>query len=345
MRKKITFLFVLFLLFCKDSNSDKLKELKEEGFLQALKSQNLLIEFVREHISKTVTIEISSNSKDDFHPIGSGFFINDEGYVLTCQHVVSGKKNIHVIIAESSAHYPAEIFHEDAKKDLALLKVDFGEKKPARVPHFQIPREAYPDTGTTYISFGAPHGLRDTVSSGFVSHPVRNKVADDRPNESYLQLSEPIVQGNSGGVVLDLSGRVIGMNRFTYSLLERGTFGPGFAIPSNVIYDFIRGQEKITSIKNKVQRGIVEIPFNTLYLAKKLDLPNLNGVIVSYPDDESPSKKSGILRYDYIVKVDGKTFNGYEEFYELMEKNKEKEKIKLTIIRNGKEIELEVGDK
>ncbi|MCB1157728.1 MAG: serine protease, partial [Leptospiraceae bacterium] len=277
-------------------------------------------------MERTVTIEErDSIDKEKYTVLGTGFFINNEGHILTCYHVVRNKTKVWINLGGTQKHLQAKVIGDDYKYDLALLKAEFEDPIPTKIPHITIPYEEFPARGTEYISFGASHGRRDTLIKGYVANIVNKGIADDRPEEYYLQLSEPVLSGSSGGPVIDLSGKLIGMNRFTYSLGGKGTFGPGFAIPTDILYNFVKNQKEVVSVKTKAMRGIIEIPFTTMYLVKKLNLPDMAGVIVSYPEKDSAAEKAGIKRYDYITHLNGKQIHGFFEFFEDMKKIDKKE--------------------
>ncbi len=347
--KKIFFYVILLLtLTCERSNRQaKIEEVNQESYIQALHLQNFFLKFAKDHLYKTVTIQLQKGISDKYQSIGSGFFINEEGYLLTCYHVVYGKNKLLISPYGSTKKYKAVVANEDKANDLALLKIDFEENIRERFSFVQVPQERVLNYGHMYVAFGAPNGLKDSITTGIISHPLRNEVDESFPLNSYIQLSETVYPGSSGGLVLDLTGKLIGMMRFTYSSLESGASGPGFAIPFNVIYDFLQKQKDLVLLKNKALRGIVEIPFTTTYLAKKLNLPHLAGMIVSYVEENSPAAKSGLRRYDFITHVEGEQVGNFDQFIEIMDKWKSKKVIELTIIRDSKveKIKLEDSEK
>lgn len=328
---------------CKDTD-DLSSELNKESQIHALHLQNHYIEIYKKYLKATVSIAVPGiGLNEKYKAVGSGFFINDEGYIITCRHVVEGRGNLYAVQGLTGKTWPIKVYNEDKNFDLALCRADFSGIKPRDLEFIPVPPESSPKPGSIYVALGAPHGLADTITNGIVSYTLRLRVDPSMPNRGYVQLSESVFPGSSGGPVLDLTGSLIGMTRFTLTPYGPGSAGPGFAIPANHLYTFSQNQSDIKGIREKSLRGIIEIPFATPFLMRKLNLPHMSGVIVSYVLDGSPAHKAGIRRYDFITHVENMPVANVAVFQQLMIICKDKKDVSLSIVRDGatKEIKIE----
>ncbi|HOD14597.1 MAG: trypsin-like peptidase domain-containing protein [Spirochaetes bacterium] len=190
------------------------EQLDRDSLLYTMYVKNHFISLYEKYMPATVTI-LTPGGANGNAPVGSGFFINDEGYIITCRHVVAGRKTCSVMQGMTGKVWTAAVFHEDPAYDLALLKADFGRKKPDRLPHIPLSADARARTGSLYMAIGAPGGMKETMLSGIVARDLRLNADPAMPGRSYVQLGGPVLPGSSGGPVLDMSGSVIGMMRFT----------------------------------------------------------------------------------------------------------------------------------
>jgi S1-C subfamily serine protease len=318
------------------------KELDRESQLHAMHVQNHFINLYEKYMPATVTI-VTTEGANRQAPVGAGFFINNEGYVLTCRHVVAGRQTCSVMQGGTGKVWTASVFNEDANYDIALLKTDFGGKKPKELPYIPLTPDAQARTGSLYMAIGAPGGMKETMLSGFVARDLRLNPDPAMPGRSYVQLSGPVLPGSSGGPVLDMSGSIIGMMRFTLSVGGPGAAGFGFAIPASNLFRFALNQKDLKGMKERSQRGIDEIPFTTPYLATKLGLPDTYGALVSSVRPGSPAERAGIQRYDFIIRVDGKQVTTPGEMMNAMTELKDKEAITITLIRKGDTLEKKIS--
>ncbi len=226
--------------------------------------------------------------------MGSGFFIEADGYLVTNYHVVAEADNITVQLPDGR-EFDATIVGSDEPTDIALLKVDgvtdmptvaFGDDRLLRV-------------GDWVVAVGNPFGLGGSVTAGIVSSIERDIGAG--PYTDYIQIDAPINQGNSGGPTFDLSGRVIGMNSMIFSP-SGGSVGIGFAIPATTV------QEIIAQLRNggEVSRGWlgVEIQDFTPEMAASIGIPDAKGAIVGRVIEDSPAERAGFEQGDVITAVD-----------------------------------------
>ena len=221
---------------------------------------------------------------------GSGFFISDDGYVVTNNHVVKGASEVTVKIS-NDREYKAKIVGTDPKTDLALLKVDSNE----RFAYVNFSAKE-PRVGDWVIAVGNPFGLGGTVTTGIVSARGRN--IGNGPYDDFLQIDAPINRGNSGGPAFNLDGEVIGINTAIFSP-SGGSIGIGFAIPAAEAVHVIEDLKD----KGSVTRGWlgVQIQPVTDEIADSAGLKQSEGALVADVTANSPALKAGIKIGDAIV--------------------------------------------
>jgi S1-C subfamily serine protease len=278
---------------------------------------------------------------------GSGFVIDSEGHILTNNHVVEGADKIEVKLGESDTNYTAEVVGADPASDLALLKVD----APAKELHpLTLGDSSKMEVGDPVVAIGNPFGLDRTVTSGIVSALQRQIQA---PNgfsiDNVIQTDAAINPGNSGGPLINSEGEVIGIN----SQIEtggggNGNVGIGFAIPINTA----RAEIHQLETKGEVEHAWLGISGGSITpaLAKAINLPVSEGVIVQTVEKGGPADKAGIeggntkatiegaevsLGGDIITEINGKKIAGMEELIEVVNKAKPDESLELTVLRGG----------
>jgi S1-C subfamily serine protease len=290
---------------------------------------------------------------------GSGFVIDSEGHILTNNHVIEGAEKIEVKLGESETEYTAEVVGADPASDLALLKVD----APAKELHpLTLGDSAKMEVGDPVVAIGNPFGLDRTVTSGIVSALQRQIQA---PNgfsiDNVIQTDAAINPGNSGGPLINAEGEVIGIN----SQIETGgsgsgNVGIGFAIPINTA----RAEIHQLETKGEVEHAWLGISGGTITpaLAKAINLPVTEGVIVQTVEKGGPADKAGIepgdtkatiegaevsLGGDIITEINGKKIAGMEELVEAINAAKPGESLELTVLRDGqtKKATVTLGDR
>jgi S1-C subfamily serine protease len=285
---------------------------------------------------------------------GSGFVIDDEGHVLTNNHVIEGASKVTVKLGDSETAYNAEVVGTDPGTDIALLKVDApsNEFHPLTLGH-----SADLEVGDPVVAIGNPFGLDRTVTSGIVSALQRDIQAPNGFSISHvIQTDAAINPGNSGGPLIDAEGAVIGINsQIATGGGGNGNVGIGFAIPIDTIRANLEQLEKTGEVEHAfigISGGNV-----TPELAKALNLPVDEGVIVQTVVKGSPADKAGLeagstsatidgeevkLGGDIITEVDGKQLKSMDELIELIQESKPGDQLQLTILRGDKEKTAEV---
>ena len=183
--------------------------------------------------------------KRELKGLGSGMIMDAQGHILTNNHVVAGANEIQVLLSDGQ-YYPAKLVGTDPKTDLAVIQIKADEN----LPFVTFGDSDEMKVGNWVVAIGAPQGLDQTVTQGIISAKHRRGILDPSSYQDYLQTDAAINPGNSGGPLLNLQGKVIGVNAAIVS--ESGGFeGIGFAIPSNMAVHIADAL-----IKNgKVERG------------------------------------------------------------------------------------------
>jgi serine protease Do len=261
---------------------------------------------------------------------GSGFFISEDGYVVTNNHVVEEGDEI-VVMTDDGRELNAELIGSDERTDLALLKVDGNSFNYVKLS------QDTPKVGQWVIAVGNPFGLGGTVTAGIISAEGRDIGAG--PYDNFLQIDAPVNRGNSGGPTFNTKGEVIGVNTAIFSP-SGGNVGIAFAIPAATV------QEIVNDLKEdgEVTRGWlgVQIQPVTEDIAESLGVEQTEGAIVADAQAGSPAEKAGIEAGDIITKVNGTAVKGPKELSQTIAAFEPEEKISVTLVRNGEEQEIGV---
>ena len=224
--------------------------------------------------------------------LGSGFIIDNSGIIITNNHVIEGADEITVIMHDQT-EFNAELLGRDPKADLAVLKIDTGDKKLTEVS-WGNSNEAR--VGDWTIAIGNPLGLGGTVTAGIVSAISRD--IGSGPYVKFIQTDASINRGNSGGPLFNINGEVIGINSAIISQ-SGGSIGLGFAIPSNSAKKIVNQLKEFGRTK-RGWLGVQIIPVSK-EIAESLGLPNQKGAFISLINPKGPSKEAGIQEGDVIL--------------------------------------------
>lgn len=267
--------------------------------------------------------------------IGSGFIINEEGYVLTNYHVIEGANQVTVTL-NNEQEVSATVVNYDAEKDIAMLKLAEGTTVPA-VAELGDSDEIYP--GAEVIAIGTPlsKNFAYTLTKGVISGNNRTIEGESGAKLSLIQTDAAINPGNSGGPLVNTRGQVIGINSMKIGGQAGGQAsveGIGFAIPINEV------KSKIDILSKPILNLGIQIRQIDSTLAKKYDLTE--GIYIAGVEEFSPAEKAGLRIADIIVGCDGKEIKTYDELKEAKQGKDVGDVMKLEIVRNKKTIEIDV---
>lgn len=260
--------------------------------------------------------------------LGSGVIVDAvKGYVITNNHVIDKADEITVTLRDGR-NIKAKVIGRDPEVDLAVVQikaeglkeVSFADSDKVRVGDF-------------VVAIGNPFGLSSTVTSGIVSALGRSGLGIER-FEDFIQTDASINPGNSGGALVNLEGRLVGINTAILGGGAGGNIGIGFAIPANMVRDIMLQLIKF----GKVKRGQLGVVIQTLTpdLAKAFDLDVKEGVIVSEVVAESPADRAGIKPGDVVVAVNDKKVLTVSQLRNYIGLQRVGEKIDIDVIRDGK---------
>ncbi len=234
---------------------------------------------------------------------GSGFIINEDGYVITNEHVIQGAQKIKVMVGTNPREYKAKVIGSDEALDIALLKIEPEENEKIIWPYLPLGDSDSIKLGDPIMALGSPLGLVQSVNVGIVSHKHRGGIKPSGRDlyVELIQLQVPINPGNSGGPVLDDSGRVIGISE---SILASGQ-SIAFCVPSETIKTVIAQLMNKGSIEQAFL-GVEPIDLTT-QLARELGLsPNERGAVLAQVVPNTPAERAGLKAGDVILEIDGK---------------------------------------
>ena len=264
--------------------------------------------------------------------LGSGFVIDESGYIVTNNHVIGEADQIEVVFQDETK-LKAELVGRDPKVDIAVLKVK--SKKKLKALKWGDSSES--KVGDWVLAIGNPFGLGGTVTAGIISAKSR----DIRMGQydSFIQTDASINKGNSGGPMFNMNGEVIGINSAIFSP-SGGSVGIGFAIPSTMAIDVIQQLKKF----GKTSRGWlgVRIQFVTEEIAEAYGLDKPRGALVSSVEENSPSYKAGVKPGDIILKFDGKDIKKDRDLPRIVAATNAGKAVELEIWRSNKIKKLRV---
>lgn len=269
--------------------------------------------------------------------IGSGFIINEDGYILTNYHVVelaisNNTKDVTVILS-TGEEVAAKVVNYDQNRDIAMVKLADGTKVPA-VAELGDSDGLY--VGQEVVAIGTPLGknFAQTLTKGIVSGINRNLTTEGGNTGDYIQTDAAINSGNSGGPLINTKGEVIGINTAKLSGQSETTIeGMGFAIPIN------DAKDRIESLSKPILNLGITVREVNSELAKQNNLPK-EGLWVVGVTENSPAAKAGIQPSDLIVKFDGKEVKTFDELSKLKSNKNAGDKVEVVVYRNGKNVSL-----
>lgn len=277
--------------------------------------------------------------KREIQGLGSGMIIDAKGHILTNNHVVGGATRIEVIMADGT-QYPATLIGADPKTDLAVLKIS----ATSPLPHITFGNSDTLRVGEWVVAIGHPRGLDQTVTQGIISAKHRTGITDPSSYQDFLQTDAAINPGNSGGPLLDLDGKVIGINAAIVSR-SGGFEGIGFAIPSSMAR-YVAAQ---LIAHGEVARGWLGVTIQDLssWKAAKAGRDNGKGVVVVDVVQDGPADRAGIRKDDIIIAYGGNDIVNAAALRNVAALTTIGEDAQITVMRDGmkKELTVTVGNR
>ena len=268
--------------------------------------------------------------------LGSGFVV-EGGYILTNAHVIDGADVI-TIRTHDERDLDAVLVGSDPQTDLAVLKLKDGSKLDA----LELGDSDALRVGQWVVAAGTPFGLSSSITTGIVSATGRSNL-NIAAYEDFIQTDAAINPGNSGGPLLDLDGRVVGINTAIFSRTG-GNMGIGFAIPINMAKDVMGSLVS----DGKVTRGRLGAWIQDLDddLASSFGYDSRDGVLIGDIDPESAAAKAGLAAGDIVIKYDGQPVTRADDLRKRVAATKPGAEVDLEIFRDGRRrnLEVEIGE-
>jgi Do/DeqQ family serine protease len=230
--------------------------------------------------------------------LGSGVIVHETGLVITNHHVIEGATEIRIALADRR-EFEAEVVLRDPRSDLAVLRIQRSKEKFAPI---EIADSDEVEVGDLVLAMGDPFGVGQTVTQGIVSATARTRVGIT-DFQFFIQTDAAINPGNSGGALVDINGRLIGINTAIFSR-SGGSHGIGFAIPTNMVKVVIASALAGNKLVARPYFGARLQPV-TAEIAESLNLKRPAGSLVASITPNSPAAKAGLRAGDVILEVDG----------------------------------------
>jgi serine protease Do len=269
--------------------------------------------------------------------LGSGVIVSPDGYILTANHVVAEADEVKVSIGNNKKEYTAKIIGKDKATDIAVLKISANS-----LPSVTLADSDQLEVGDIVLALGNPFGVGQTVTMGIVSALGRSGLGFSG-YENFIQTDAAINPGNSGGALVDVEGRLVGINTAIISR-SGGNQGIGFAVPINiarhVLESFVSG--------GKIARGYLGIQPQDIdaNLARQFNLPGQNGALVGDVMEGTPAAKAGLKSGDVILAVNGRDVADAHDLQLTVSQLSPGTMVTLKVVRNGfnKTIAVTLGE-
>jgi Do/DeqQ family serine protease len=270
--------------------------------------------------------------------LGSGVLVEPSGLVVTNNHVIQGSGEEEITVALSDGReFPAKVVLNDEHIDLAVLRLD---AKGAQFPVIQFADSDGLEVGDLVLAIGDPFGVGQTVTSGIVSALARTQVGIS-DYQFFIQTDAAINPGNSGGALVDMDGRLVGINTAIFSRTG-GSLGIGFAIPSNMVKLVVQSALKGGGTVQRPWLGAT-LQQVTPDIAESLGLPTPSGALIAKVAPKGPAAKAGLVAGDVVIGVDDKDVQDPQAFeYRFITKGVGGS-AGLTFVRKGRKLKTTIA--
>ena len=330
--------------------SSAIEEMVDSDGSTVATAEEELISKVADRVSKSVVSIVTSTSSSPFYRVtqqgaGTGIIVSQDGYIMTNNHVVQGAEKVSVVLSDGTEYSDVTIVGSDPLNDIAFVKVEGANDLPAA----ELGDSSKVRIGQRVVAIGNALGqFQNTVTSGIVSATGRPLVASSSNGEDsesltdLIQTDTAINSGNSGGPLVDLSGRVIGVN----TAVAADANGIGFAIPINATRGVLEGVLE----DGKVSRAYLGVRYvditPAIAASEKLSAKRGAYVVsdegVSPVEKGSPADKAGIRSKDIITKVNDEVVGASGSLSSIIGQYRPGDKVTLTVQRGDRELKIEV---
>jgi Do/DeqQ family serine protease len=269
--------------------------------------------------------------------LGSGVIVSADGVVVTNTHVlkVAGTAQISLVLADRR-EFTARILLQDEKTDIAVLRIERGQ---GGFPFLEFADSDAVEVGDLVLAIGNPFGVGQTVTSGIISALGRTRVTRSEA-QAFIQTDAAINPGNSGGALVDMAGRVVGINTAIYSK-SGASHGIGFAIPSNLVKLVVNSA--VTGRKLERPWLGAKLDAVTRELAEELKLSRVAGALIVRLYDKGPAAEAGLQAGDVIVSVDGHDVDDARAVLYRLTTRGIGNRAQLEVVRRGRRTKVEVA--
>jgi len=268
--------------------------------------------------------------------LGSGVIVDASGLVMTNNHVIEGASEVKVALADKR-EFEAEVLLKDARTDLAVLRVKDGREKFTAI---DLGNSDELQVGDVVLALGNPFGVGQTVTHGIVSALARTQVGIT-DYQFFIQTDAAINPGNSGGALVDLAGRLVGLNTAIFSR-SGGSQGIGFAIPVNMVKVVVASAKGGGTTVKRPWLG-AKLQAVTPDIAESLGLKRPVGALVANVTEKSPAARAGLKTGDLIVAIDGQTVDDQNAFDYRFATKPLGGSAQIGIVRGGKEAKVAIS--
>lgn len=269
--------------------------------------------------------------------LGSGVIISPDGYILTNNHVVGDADEIKVTLSSDKREYVAKLIGADPQTDVALIKIEAKD-----IPFITIGDSSNLQIGDVAMAVGNPLGLEQTATLGIISAVGRSDLnIVEGGYENFIQTDAAINRGNSGGALVDASGRLIGVPTAIQSNFSGGNIGIGFAIPSNMALNIV---QRLLDGGGVVKRGFLGVFLRELdpNMAKALGREDQSGVLVAEVGEKTPAEAAGMKPGDLIIGYAGKPVGSMQQLRLDISNTAPGAEVVFNLIRKGEKTDLKV---